>query len=214
METLQKILDKIKGIANIVIYIAVLFLLVVIYFKNNKIDNLQTELLKKPTIEKVYLPSTTDTITETVIKPVEVIKLDTIQIAKLDTVYQPIDLTVVDSASIAQAYSEVYADYSSKRLYDNVLKDDTLAFARLKETVQFNEITEREFIYRDKTPIIKETIYKVDKTFSVIGGIQGNFEGFSLMGGAVTNKNVVYTVGYNPFNKTATAGIYFPIFNF
>jgi len=34
------------------------------------------------------------------------------------------------------------------------------------------------------------------------------------MGGAVTNKNVVYTVGYNPFNKTATAGIYFPIFNF
>jgi len=214
METLQKILNKIKGIANIVIYIAVLFLLVVIYFKNNKIDNLQTELLKKPTIEKVYLPSTTDTITETVIKPVEVIKLDTIQIAKLDTVYQPIDLTVADSASIAQAYSEVYADYSSKRLYDNVLKDDTLAFARLKETVQFNEITEREFIYRDKTPIIKETIYEVDKTFSVIGGIQGNFEGFSLMGGAVTNKNVVYTVGYNPFNKTATAGIYFPIFNF
>ena len=214
METLQKILNSIKGIANIVIYIAVLFLLVVIYFKNNKIDNLQAELLKKPTIEKVYLPSTTDTITETVIKPVEVIKLDTIQIAKLDTVYQPIDLTVADSASIAQAYSEVYADYSSKRLYDNVLKDDTLAFARLKETVQFNEITEREFIYRDKTPIIKETIYEVDKTFSVIGGIQGNFEGFSLMGGAVTNKNVVYTVGYNPFNKTATAGIYFPIFNF
>jgi len=214
METLQKILNKIKGIANIVIYIAVLFLLVVIYFKNNKIDNLQAELLKKPTIEKVYLPSTTDTITETVIKPVEVIKLDTIQIAKLDTVYQPIDLTVADSASIAQAYSEVYADYSSKRLYDNVLKDDTLAFARLKETVQFNEITEREFIYRDKTPIIKETIYEVDKTFSVIGGIQGNFEGLSLMGGAVTNKNVVYTVGYNPFNKTATAGIYFPIFNF
>ena len=177
METLQKILNKIKGIANIVIYIAVLFLLVVIYFKNNKIDNLQAELLKKPTIEKVYLPSTTDTITETVIKPVEVIKLDTIQIAKLDTVYQPIDLTVADSASIAQAYSEVYTDYSSKRLYDNVLKDDTLAFARLKETVQFNEITEREFIYRDKTPIIKETIYEVDKTFSVIGGIQGNFEG-------------------------------------
>lgn len=214
METLQKVLNKIKGIANIVIYIAILFLLVVIYFKNNKIDKLEAKLLEKPKIEKIYLTPKADTIVQEVIKPVEVIKLDTIQIAKLDTIYQPLDLTTADSIQIAQAYSELYIDYSSENIYDDVLKDDTLAYARLKEKVQFNKVTEREFIYTDRTPILKETIYKQDKTFSVIGGIHGNFEGLSLGGGIVTNKNVIYTVGYNPFNKSMTGGVYFPIFNF
>jgi len=214
METLQKILDKIKGIANIVIYIAILFLLVVVYFKNNKISKLEAKLQEKPKVEKVYLPSVTDTIAETIIKPVEVIRLDTIEIAKLDTIYQPIDLTSVDSAQIAQAYNEVYSEYSTKRLYDNVLKDDTLAFARLKETVQFNKITNREFIYTDRTPVLKETVYKQDKTFSIIGGIQGNFDGLSLGAGAVTNKNSVYIVNYDPFNKRFGGSVYFPIFNF
>ena len=208
----MKVLDKIKSITNLFIYIVVLVLLVLIYFKNIKIDNLKDKLAEKPSIEYVEVHKT-DTIVQNVPEPVEVIKWKKGDVVK-DTIYQPLDLTVVDSVKIAKAYNELYEKYAEITIYDDILKDDSLAFIRLREKTQYNKVFDRSLEYEHRTPIIRITRVEEDNTFSIVGGLHGNFKQISFAAGVVTKRNAVYLYDYDPFTKTHRAGVYLPILNF
>lgn len=209
----MKILDKIKGIANLFIYIVVLVLLVLIYFKNIKIDNLKTKLAEAPKIE--YIEKVVkDTLRDSIPVPYEVIKWKDSIIYIDNTVYKPIDLTTADSVKISQEYTKIFDKYTETKSYSNILKDDSLAFIQLDEKVQYNSIFDRELTYEHRTPIVRITRVEEDNTFSIVGGLHGNFKQISFAAGVVTKRNVVYLYDYDPFTKTHRAGVYLPIFNF
>lgn len=214
----MEILNKIKGIVNIFIYIVVLVLLVMIYFKNIRIDNLKDELNKKPIIiEKI----TRDTFRDSIPIPYEIVKWQDSIIYLDSTIYKPIDLTTADSAKIAQEYGKIFDKYTESKSYSNILRDDSLAFIQLDEKVQYNSIFNRKLTYEHRTPVIKlPAEVKVDYTTSIVGGLSGNFDNIGFEAGLVTKRNIVYTLKYTPeFSKTEPvskyeATILLPIINF
>jgi len=215
--TLDKILSILKGFKNLLFFIVILTLLIIIQFKNGKINKLTEEVLQKPITEYVY---NTDTITviDTLVEVKETIKYKDKILVKVNNV--PIELTKADSAQIAEAYIALYTDYNSINKYDDILKDDSLAFVRLKEEVVRNNIHNREFIYKDRTPTIytTNTTIKQNKTLSFVGGIGANIgketNALSLGAGIITPSNRVYLFQYDPINKGFGGSIYFSIFNF
>jgi hypothetical protein len=212
---MSKVLEILKLVKTYFLTAVILFLLVVIYFKNNKIDRLTTQLAEQPTIEYVY-QTKTDTITVIKPVPVEVIKYNT----KIETSYVPLDLTHSDSATIAQEYIKLNNLYGETKVYDDVLKDDSIAFIQLQEKVQFNEIKDRNLIFLDRTPIVYITNTKVinKQLVSIVGGLDATFSkdfgGVSVGIGLITKKNAFFKVGYDPFNQATTGGVFLPIFNF
>jgi len=211
MGTREKIINKLQSIKNFVVFAVIMFLLVVVYFKNNRINNLETKLLSKPQIEFVY-QNIVDTFTDSIPYPVEIVKWKTKTVR--DTLPIPTELNFGDSARIAEAYNNLYNQYANITLYDDILKDDTLAFIRLTEKTQYNKIFDRNLIYEDRTPIVKITTTIPDSKWSVIGGLSGNFDNIYVGTGIVTRKNAVYTINYDLFNKGYSASFYLPIFNF
>lgn len=203
-------LNKLIQVKNFIVYAIVFALVVVIYFKNNKIDNLEKELDKQPKIEYITKVER-DTIRDSIPVPKEVVKW---MPSEKDTIYQPIDLTEADSAEIAKAYGDLYDTFAETKIYDDVLKDDSLAFIRVREKVQYNTVFDRELFYEHKTPTVHITKTVPDKTFSVVGGVDGSLLGLNMGVGVVTHKNSVYIFKYDPFNKTYGGAIYLPIFNF
>lgn len=206
MEAIGKILKQLK---DYVLIIVIGVLLVVIYGKNIALDNLREELNEKPKIEYIARVET-DKIEDDKPVPVEIVKW---KASPPDTVYKPLDLTKADSAKIAQTYMQLYSDYAEKKIYNDVLKDDSLAFIRLEEIVQYNSIFNRKLFYEHRTPTVQITNTKIDRTTSIIGGIGIN-NGVRIEAGLVTGKNSVYIVNYNPFNNTVGGSVYLPIFNF
>lgn len=204
---MDKIINNLKSIANGILYLSILVLLVILHFKNIRIENLKNKINQKPPIEYVYV-NKVDTLK--IEYPVPKIQRDTVVITL------PI-LSNKDSSQIVQEYYGLYSEYSRIKEYDDILRNDSLAFIQLKEKVQYNRVYDRELIYQHKTPIIYKGINEVTNSrskFSLVGGIEGNFDGLSIGGGVVTTKNSVYTINYDPFNKGFRVGIYYPIFNF
>lgn len=205
--------NKLKNITNGIIYLIVLFLLVVIYFKNDKINNLKTDLNKKPKIE--YIPQIVrDTVTDSIPVPYKVTEWKDSVIYVDNTVYKPIDLTRADSAKIAREYIKILHEYSETKHYSNVLKDDSLAFIKLDEKARFNTVFDRKLTYEHRTPVVRITHTETDKTSSVVGGLSGNFNGIDFGTGFVTRRNLVYLVSYDPFSKAYKVHFYTPVFNF
>lgn len=213
---MDKILKILKLVKDYFLVAVILVLLVVIYFKNNKIDKLTEELAKKPTIEYIY-DTKIDTIEVLVPEPVEVIKWR--DNPKVDTSYIQLDLTASDSSKIAQEYTKLYRKYAETKIYDDVLKDDSTAFIQLQEKVQFNSVFDRNLIFKDRTPVVNitKTVIKQDKTFSIVGGIDASvgpdFNAFSVGAGIVTHKNAIYLGRYDPVNDGWGVAIYIPVFN-
>jgi hypothetical protein len=147
-----------------------------------------------------------------VIVPKEVIKWKP---SARDTIYEPIDLTKFDSARIAEEYLKLYDTFAETKIYDDILKDDTLALIRLREKVQYNSIFDRQLYYEHRTPTvyITNTNTLIDKRVSVIGGMSVNHT-VNLGAGLVTARNAVYIVNYDPINNRYGGSIYLPVFNF
>lgn len=208
---MNKVLEILKVIKTYFLIVVIGLLLVFIYFKNRKIENLNAQLALGPKIEYVY-NTKTDTIVDSVPYPVEVIKYK--NNPKVDTLYVPLDLTLADSATIAAEYNKLFAQFAETKLYDNVLKDDSTAFIQLKESVQFNSIRDRELIFTDRTPVVNITTPKLIYTTSIVGGIEAGTTGVEVGAGLITKRNTFVKVSYDPFNKTVRGGMYFGIFNF
>lgn len=219
---MESILNKIKAILSTfkqLLFFGVIFgLLVLIQFKNNSINRLKTELEKKPQVEFIYQHHIDTVKGDSIPYPIEVVKYKNKIIVNTDTI--PIELTKADSAQIAEAYIDLYGKYNDIKIYEDILKDDSLAFIQLNEKVTQNSIFDRELIYQDRTPVIQitNTIVKQDKTFSVIGGLDASigsdFNTISLGAGIVTHSNRVFIGKYDPANKGYGVEVYLPIFNF
>lgn len=216
MEYLNKIKDTLKIIIKNFWFILVFTLLIIIYFKNNKITNLQTKLLVKPEIELVYNVHTDTIKGDSIPYPINIIKYKDNILVYTDSV--PIELTKADSTSIALSYITLYTDYNTIKEYDDVLKDDSLAFIQIKEKVTKNTIFNRELVYTHKTPTVTIHTIKQDKLTSIVGGIDASigktYNSFSVGVGLVTPKNSVYLFRYDPINKAYGGSVNIPIFNF
>ena len=211
-------MDKLLKILNIVktyfLVAVILVLLVVLFFKNNKITKLTTQLAEKPKVEYIY-NTKTDTITIEA-KPYQVIKWKETK----DTIYIPLDLSSADSSQIAQAYKKLFEEFGEEKVYKDVVKDDSTAYIELIELVQYNKLQERTLMFTDRTPVVNvtNTVISNKQFISITGGVSTSFNGtftsVSINGGLVTKKNMVMRFGYDPFNNIKTIGVDFPIFNF
>lgn len=206
---MDKFLKILKVIKDYFFVIVIGFLLITIYFKNIKIDNLNKKLEDKPRIEYVY-KNTTDTITVKVPKPYQVVKWKETK----DTTYVPIDLTKEDSTKIAQAYKDLFEEFGTENSYNNIMKDDSTAFIQLNQKVQYNTLQSSELIFTDRTPVVYITNTKPVYTTSIVGGIEAGTAGVEFGAGLVTKRNNIVKVSYDPFNRTARGAAYFNIFNF
>lgn len=203
-------MGTVKRILDYIIFIVVLGLILIIYFKDIKIAKLK-EQLGNPTIEYVY-STKTDTIKVNVPVPKEIVKYK-VDIQK-DTIYQQLDLTQADSARIAEEYLKIFSNFAETKIYDDVLKDDSIAFIGLKEKVQYNRVFDRELIFEDKTPVIYKTSTVYKNNSSIVAGLSGNKEVISIGGGFVTKKNSIYLISFDPINKVTGVSFYLPIINF
>jgi len=206
---MNKVLEILKIIKTYFLIVVIGVLLVIIYFKNNKIGKLNSQLTEAPKIEYVY-NTTIDTIKVPVPKPVQIIKWNN----KIDTLYIPIDLTTSDSSKIATAYKDLFSKFAETKVYDNVLKDDSTAFLRLNETVQYNSITDREYIFMDRTPTVTITNTKFTTNTSIVAGIEAGTAGIGIGVGLVTKKNNFFKASYDVYSNEYSIGGYFSIINF
>lgn len=206
-----------KTILTYFVYIVVGFLLIVVYFKNNKITKLKAELELKPKIEIEYVPRIVrDTIRDSIPRPYEVIKWkkgDPVEVH--DSIYLPSELGWEDTIAIAEAYSKLYERYASTKFYDEVLKDDTAAYISLKEKVQFNSIFDRELTYENRTSVkqITHTVLSMS-TRSFVMGMGSDGTRIRVGAGWITRKNAFYNINYDPINREVSGAVYLPVFNF
>jgi hypothetical protein len=207
---MKKILNFLKIIKTYFLVIVIGILLVVLYFKNNKITKLNTQLTELPKIEYVY-NTITDTIKINVIKPVQVIKWKEIK----DTLYVPLNLSTIDSIQLAEAYNKLFEEFGAENTYNNVIKDDSIARIELTEVVQYNKIQERIFMFTDRTPSVTITNTKYITNASIVAGIEtDNFGGVGVGLGLVTKKNNFFKASYDVSNNEFSFGGYVNIINF
>ena len=208
---MERILNILKSIKNIVLFLAILALLVVIQLKNWKINNLKKDLAEKPKVEYVYKDSV-QVIHDSIPQPYKVVEY------KDKIVVDTLDLTSADSAQIAEAYIKVFLEYNKTNFYNDTLKNDTTAFISLYQEVTKNSIQDRKLTFIDRTPVvyITNTVTKEDKTLSITGGLGasvGPESSVSVRAGIVTPSNRVYNFSYDPFTKQKMITVDFPIFN-
>lgn len=206
---LDKLIKFLKLVNDYFLFAVIALLLIFIYFKNIKIENLTAKLEEKPKVEYVY-NTVTDTIKINVLKPYQVIKWKETK----DTVYVPLDLTTADSTQIAKAYKKLFEEFGTENVYKDVVKDDSTARIELTELIQYNKIQDRIVMFTDRTPVVHLTNTKYVYTTSIVGGIEAGTAGVEIGAGIITKRNTFIKVSYDPFNKTVRGGGYFSIFNF
>lgn len=127
-------------------------------------------------------------------------------------VIRPVEVqAVVDTALILR-------DYFSKYVYDRVLKDDSLAYIRLTDTVSRNRLSPATLQYTDRTPtqIIYNTTTVSNPVNKLFAGpvIGGSFDGNLSLGGSamlVTKKDHAYSITADPFNRHIQGTAYWKI---
>lgn len=210
---MEKLIKYLRVLKDYFFIIVIATLLVIIYFKNIKEENLLTKLEEKPQIEYVYKDSI-QVIEVEKPEPYEVIKWKDSVRVETDSI--PLELTEADSAQIAEAYIQLYGEFNETKFYNDTLKNDTTAFISLYEEVKRNEIYNRRLTFIDKTPIIYKTnvLTKQDRTTSIVGGIGAGDGGVDVGLGLVTKRNSVFIISHDPFRQETKGSMYLPIFNF
>lgn len=206
----MKIKDIINKAKTYFLIIVIGVLLVVITFKNGTINRQKKQLAEKPKIEKIYKDTTLYLKGDPVPVPYKVVEYDSIpyEVEKL--------LTSGDSAKIANEYLKLFKQFNATYSYSKVFKDDTTAFIKLTQDITKNTPFNQVLTFTDRTPIIRitNTVTRVQKTFSIAGGIEAGTMGVEVGAGLVDYSNRFYKISYDPFNNTVRGGVYIPIFNF
>ena len=165
-----------------------------------------------------------DTPKGNIIKSDTIIKHDTITYH--DTVSKPVlqfrdtgsthyILSKVDSMNIFKKYDSIYRKLHTKNIYDRILKDDSTALVRVKDTVYENELQRSEFIFQNRTP-----------TYYITNTVMAPATGKLLIGGEYAFKSNEYRIGvhymtkgymeyiymYNPQRGEHSVGFYMTIF--
>lgn len=114
--------------------------------------------------------------------------------------------------------SAILREFFSRNVYHRVLKDDTLAFIALQDTVSRNSLGRSSLIYSNRRPtqIITNMTILADPVNKVFVGpaIGGNLEGDFILGASallVTRRDNAYQLTIDPFNKGLITTAYWKI---
>lgn len=114
--------------------------------------------------------------------------------------------------------SAILREFFSRNVYHRVLKDDTIAFIALQDTVSRNSLGRSSLIYSNRRPtqIITNMTILADPVNKVFVGpaIGGNLEGDFMMGASallVTRRDNAYQLTIDPFNKGLSTTAYWKI---
>jgi hypothetical protein len=124
----------------------------------------------------------------------------------------PVEVPVlVDSLAIFEAFFRRY-------VYQRILRDDSLAYIRLTDTISQNRFTgsSLEYINRKPTQIVYNTTTVSNEVNKVFLGpaIGGSLNGSLALGGSallVTKRENAYGITADPFNRSLMATAYWKI---
>ena len=145
-------------------------------------------------------------------------KIDTIVKTKTSYVPKPVYHDTgsfhirVDSFQIPTDTAAIVADYIRKIAYSDTLMNDSSAFILVRDTVQYNRITNRTKQIRIYSHT--KTIVIPPKAHFYGGiGIGGNRNSFGVTGNLAlqTRRNRLYTASYDILNKSVYLSVYWRI---
>lgn len=147
--------------------------------------------------------------------------IDTISI-KGDVVYKPEPYETIDTfiLPVTVDTAKILAEYLKLNRYDLSVLDDSNGKVNVFVDVQLNRIKAWDFdatFYPKTTVIEKNHVYVVKPKIKVFAGIQPGMvipdQTLVLMPSAalLTQKEHLYSIGYDPFSKTAQVGIFWKI---
>ncbi len=115
----------------------------------------------------------------------------------------------------------ILATHFSKYPYNDTLKNDSIAFIAVFDTIYQNKIYNRRWEYKDLTPavinqtnIIYDTCQQCSQFNLGFGGLIGGYTDKFGVGPSIlltTNKKSSYSLSYDVVNKIAYFGIYWNI---
>jgi hypothetical protein len=120
--------------------------------------------------------------------------------------------TVIHTDTLFPDTAAILADYSALKIYNRTLLDDSTAHISLVDSVQFNAIRGSQFtavlFQKHTVETVTHTVYQPEppriKVFT--GFMLGySFTDIPLIApqlSLLTRNNHLYTLGYDPFNKT------------
>lgn len=124
----------------------------------------------------------------------------------------PVEIpAIVDTNAILQ-------EYFSRNVYQRVLKDDTLAYILLQDTVTRNSLGRSSLVYENRRPtqIITNTTTILPSVGKVFAGpmIGSGFDGKLALGGSafyVSKRDHAYGLSVDPFARSVQASMYWKI---
>jgi hypothetical protein len=157
----------------------------------------------------------------------EVIKYDTVTITKqlpapkTDTVFLNRDVykRVIIKEKVTEEIdtSAIINEFLKTKIYTRTLKDDSVAYVSMTDTVCGNTLLGGVFTYKHRAPIVIE---RTKTVFKPHGGLLLGFttnisdESDLFVSGLYLSPNKgAYQIGYSPISKTIEVGIFFRIFN-
>lgn len=131
---------------------------------------------KQPTVAPVI-----KTDTAYLKKDCTIIKLPTLVKKEVSVIRDTMYLPAANYEQLVQQYDALVKELLSKNIYADTIKVDSIGYAFLKDTVQFNTITGRSVMYSLKYPVITKTITLQSPSRSQLYagfGLEGNKNNF------------------------------------
>ena len=204
---MKTFLEQIK---SLILFIITLSFIVILYFRNETIEKLRIELKNCNNI--VYI-NTVDTIIDSLVVYKEIIKplpRDTEYVQVINYIEK--NLSAADSLEIGKKVINWISDYNSVKLYDNVFRDDSVAFLRFKSTIYKNNLIDPTIIMGNRLPMYKY-ITAEPKT-QIYAGFGFNTSGPLINAGVLTRGNIFYQVQADPVHGYYGGSINFKLYQF
>lgn len=141
-------------------------------------------------------------------------------VPKIDTLPLPTPYAIIEVESIPVFISdtqcrELYKNYYSSLLYNDTLRDDSLALIILNDTVSKNKLSGRTLYYIDRTPtqVITNTFICPENRWRLYAGISPGFGRNNGFGASaiLQRGNMAYGYTYDVVNQQHYLSMYFSI---
>lgn len=199
-----------ENFKTLILFILIAGFVIILYFRNSKIESLNAKLAELPKIEYVNHIDTIEDSTPVYITKLIPSKADTEYVAVIK--YLEKSLTKEDSLNIGKKVISWIEDYNTTRTYSKIFKDDSSAFVKFSTDIYRNRLVDPELIFKNNYPIYK-TITTPNKT-EIYGGFGAYTNGLLLNAGVMTKSKIFYQIQTDPINKYYGGQVSFKLFQF
>lgn len=199
-----------EQVKSLILFIITFAFIVILYFRNQTIEELTIKL--KDCNNIVYVHKI-DTIRDTTVVYKEIIKplpSDTEYVEIVEYIEK--NLTPNDSLEIGRKVINWITDYNTIKLYDNIYRDDSIAFVRFKTSVYKNNLVDPTLIMENRLPMYKY-VTEEPKT-QIYAGFGFNTNGPLVNAGVLTKSNILYQVQADPIHGYYGGSINFKLYQF